>query len=92
MIKEMLIVTREGIEDNTKNIKVHLECTHILDLLLLNAFIGQEKLQRRARIFQSVEWLHKVGGRPAKLTAKWHCGCDTFTHFKFMKDKIIENY
>lgn len=39
----MLIVTMESIEDNRKNIKVHLECTRVLDLSLLNAFVGQEK-------------------------------------------------
>lgn len=39
----MLIVTRESIEDNRRNIKVHLECTRVLDLSLPNAFVGQEK-------------------------------------------------
>lgn len=43
----MLIVTRESIEDHTKNIKVHLECTQILDLSLLSAFVGQEKKNKQ---------------------------------------------
>lgn len=38
-----LIVTREIIEDSTKNIKVHLECAHVLDLSFLNAFVDREK-------------------------------------------------
>lgn len=49
MIKEKLIDTRERIEDNTKNIKVHLECTHVLDLSFLHAFVGQEKTSKEGK-------------------------------------------
>lgn len=41
--KKKLIVTREIIENSTKNIKVHLECAHVLDLSFLNAFVDREK-------------------------------------------------
>lgn len=42
MIKKPVTVTRESIEDNTKNIKDRLECTLILNLSLLNVSVGQE--------------------------------------------------
>lgn len=46
MIKKKLIVTKEITDDNTKNIKVHLECPHVLDLSFLNAFVDREETSK----------------------------------------------